>query len=265
MSEWADAQFERKLSVTGPAAVDVVIRSGSVRVRRGEDGSITVRGTLRARDSVFDWVDPDARVQRLAADPPVIQDGNHISIGSGADPWLLRRVKCQLEIEAPGDTSIRAVGDSADVFIEGVGGPVDCETDSGDIEIQDVRSQISASSDSGDISIRKVAGTVEARTDSGEIVALEIGGGIDVRSDSGEIELSQTAVGPVYVRTDSGGVRLRLVESGGYEIRVRTDNGSVELPEMSGARGSRRRLEGLVRGGGSIVDIETDSGDIQVR
>ena len=61
-----------------------------------------------------------------------------------------------------------------------------------------------------------------------------------------------------------GGVRVRLANTGGYSIRARTDNGRMELPQMTRQRLSRHDLEGDIRGGGSVVDIETDSGSIEV-
>jgi len=259
-----DAQFERKLNVQGRPSIEISVRSGCVQIRRGEEGSITIRGALRVRQSIFDWNDPAALAGELASSPPVVQEGNTILIGAAADRSLFRRVKFLLEIEAPPDACVRAVGDSAGLFIEGIHGPVDCQTDSGEIELQDVQSQVSVSSDSGSISIRQVAGPVEARSDSGEILALEIGGGIDARTDSGGIDVSQTLAAPVYARSDSGRITVKLAEAGGYNVRVCTDNGLLDLPEMRQVSASRRELEGWIRGGGSMVDIATDSGDIRV-
>ena len=41
--ERTEAQFELRLSVTGPATIDVSVRAGVVRVRRVEDGKILQR------------------------------------------------------------------------------------------------------------------------------------------------------------------------------------------------------------------------------
>jgi hypothetical protein len=262
--ERTEAQFERKLTVTGPVTLDVSTRSGVVRVRRGEDGSVTVRGVFRAQASTFSWSHPEEQVQRLASDPPVHQHGNAIQIGDVADRWLLRRVHLLLDITAPAETRLRALGDSADLRVEGIRGPVDCETDSGEIQIAGIDSEVSASSDSGAIHMREVEGSIDIRTDSGEIEALQIGGGIDAQTDSGNIRLSQTAVRPVYAHSDSGSICVKLAGGGGYTIRVSTDHGRIEIPEMTQARSSGRETGGVIRGGGSVVAIETDSGDIEI-
>ena len=263
-SERTESQFERKLRVTGLVALDVSTRSGVVRVRRGEDGCVTIRGVFRAHASIFSWSRPEERVQHLASNPPVYQTGNTIEIGDVGDRWLLRRVQLLVDITVPAGTKVRALGDSADLRVEGISGPVDCETDSGEIQITGIHSEISASSDSGAIHIRDVEGPLDVRSDSGEIQAFHIGGRIDARTDSGNIRLSQTIACPVYAQTDSGSVSVKLAEAGGYTIRVQTEHGRIEIPEMTRARSSGREMGGVVRGGGSIVAIETDSGDIEI-
>jgi len=259
-----EAQFEQTLNVTGPVTLDVSTKCGSIRIRCGADGSVAVRGFLRAHPSLFSWSHPEEQVQRLAANPPVRQDGNSIQIGDVADRWLLRRVTFLVDVTVPSETRVRAFGDSAGIRVEAIEGPVDCETDSGEIQIAQVRSQVSAWSDSGAICIREAAGSIDARTDSGKIEALEIGGDIDVHTDSGAIRISQTAAAPVYARSDSGPISVKLAESGGYTVGVRTDSGRIEIPELSRARSSGHEMEGSIRGGGPAVYLETDSGDIEV-
>ncbi len=263
-----EGAFEKTLSVTGPVTLEVSTNSGVIRVLKGEAGSVQVRGVLRARSSLFAGVfiggTPSERIRRLEANPPVAQDGNTIGVGDVTDRWLLRGINLLLEITTPADTEVRALADSGDIRIEGIHGPVECETDSGAIQVAKIGSEVRASSDSGAIEVRAAKGGVDLRTDSGRIEALEIEGTIDAKSDSGEIRLSQTIQKPICAQTDSGRIRVRLAATGGYSVRARTDNGRVELPALTRQRLSRHELEGDVRGGGSTVDLETDSGDIEV-
>jgi DUF4097 and DUF4098 domain-containing protein YvlB len=259
-----EADFQRTLSVAGPVILEASLRCGRIRVRRGEDHHVTVYGIVRAHPSMFSWIHPEPHADVIAADPPVKQDGNTIRIGDMADRWLLRRVSLFIEITAPAGTSLRALGDAADLRVEGIHGPVECETDSGEIVIADIRERVSATSDSGAISVQNIAGPIDVETDSGDIEALEIAGGIDAHSDSGRVRLSQTIAAPVYAQTDSGRVVVKLAPEAGYSIRVRTDCGQIEIPELTTTRGSGRETEGVIRGGGSIVAVETDSGDIEI-
>jgi len=261
--ERAEARFERVLSVAGQVTLDVSAKAGVIRVRRGEDGQVTVRGILRAQPSILGW-SAGEQVTWLAANPPVRQDGNTIRIGDVADRWLLRRILLLVEITTPAQTRIRALADCADLRIEGIDGPVDCENDSGEIEIANVTGQVSASSDSGSIHLRDVAGPVDAEADSGDIEALNIGSGIDAHTDSGNIRLSQTTAAPIYARSDSGSIRIKLPAGGGYTVRVRTDHGAIDIPELAQSESSAKEVHGAIRGGGSIISAETDSGDIEI-
>jgi DUF4097 and DUF4098 domain-containing protein YvlB len=180
------------------------------------------------------------------------------------DRWLLRGIKLLLEITTPADTEVRALTDRGDIRIEGIEGPVECETESGEINIASIGSDVRAKSDSGGIHIQLVKGAVDARADSGHIEALEIEGPIDATTDSGNIRLWQTVVKPVCAHADSGCIRVKLASGGGYSVRAHTDNGRFDFPEMTRQRLSRHEVEGDIRGGGSVVDLETDSGDIEV-
>jgi hypothetical protein len=257
--------FERTLTVTGRVSLDVSAHSGVIRVLRGEAGSVKVRGVVRARSSFFiTWGDLTGRMRRIEENPPIAQDGNAIGIGDVRDRWLLRGINLLLEITTPADTEVRALADSGDIRIEGIDGPVECETDSGEINIAGIGSDVRATCDSGGIHIRGVKGPVDARTDSGHIEALEVAGTIDAKTDSGDIRLSQTVVAPVCAQADSGCIRVQLAAGGGYSVRARTDNGHVDLPALTNQRSSKHEFAGDVRGGGSVVVLETDSGDIEV-
>ncbi len=263
-----EGTFEKTLAVTGAVTISVSTNAGVIRVLKGDAGSVKIRGVLRARSPIFMGLfiggPPGERIRAIQANPPIAQEGNAIAVGDVTDRWLLRGINLLLEIVTPADTEVRALADSGDIRIEGIDGPVECETDSGQIEIASIGNEVRAISDSGSIRIEGVEGSVDARTDSGRIEAFEIAGTIDATTDSGGVLLSQTIVAPVCVKTDSGRIRVKLAAGGGYTIRARTDNGKMELPQMTRQRLSRHELEGDVRGGGSVVALETDSGGIEV-
>jgi hypothetical protein len=259
-----DGTFEKTLTVTGRVSLDVSANCGIIRVTRGEAGTVQVRGVLRGRPSFFGWGSLSERMRKIEANPPVAQDGNAIGVGDITDRWLLRGINMLLEITTPADTEIRALADSGDIRIDGVDGPIECETDSGQIEVSSIKSDVRAKSDSGGIHIQNVKGSVDTRTDSGHIEALDIEGTIDANTDSGSVRLSQTKVAPVCARTDSGRIRVKLADGGGYTVRAKTDSGRLDMPTMTSQRVTRHLFEGDVRDGGSVVDLETDSGDIEV-
>jgi len=263
--EPVEGSFEKLCRVEGPVRLDVSVDSGFVRVTAGDANSVRVRGILRARRSLFDWGNAEERIRRIEANPPVEQSGDTIRVGDVADRWLLRGIALFLEIAAPPHTAVRALGDSGDIRVEGIQGPVDCETDSGEIEVSGIGSDVSVTTDSGAIRIRRVKGRVRATTDHGEIDALETDGPIEASTDHGEVRLSQAVAAPIRAETDHGSISVKLAPDAGYNVSVRTDHGTITVPEMEWReRPTNQEVNGRIRGGGPVVDLETDHGDIDV-
>ncbi len=264
--EQVEGTFEAVLNVTGPATLDAAIDSGLIRVRPGEPGVVRIRGVLRGRRSLFGWGNVEDRIRQLELKPPIEQNGDTVRVGDVADRWLLRGVALFLEIGVPADTRIRALADSGDIRVEGAGVAVDCEADSGDVDVAGIEGNVRASTDSGSIRIRQVKGRVYATADSGDIDALEIAGDIEATTDSGEITIVQTIAAPIRAEADSGGITVKLAPDAGYNITAETDHGRITVPDMEWReRPSEQKYDGRLRGGGPVVDLETDHGDIDVR
>jgi hypothetical protein len=264
----SEQTFERTLNVSGPVHLEAMTDAGGISVTPGPAGSVHIRGILKPQrmSSFFGGGDPEANIRRLIEKPPIEQTGSSIRVGYVSDKSLLRGVSMRLEITAPAATDVRARADSGGIHIEGVNGPVDCQTDSGGIQISGIRSKVRAAADSGGVHIRNIKGSVYARADSGGIETLDVAGDIDAETDSGGIHMSQSTAAPVKARADSGGVTLKLASSGGYDIRASSDSGHVRTPEMAvSGTVSRNRAEGKVRGGGSLVDIKVDSGNVDIQ
>lgn len=261
MGQTVDRTFERTLSVTGPVSLDLSTGFGLLRVRPGPDGSVLVRGILRARSTWLPWDNAEERLRQLEANPPVEQRGNEVRAGGD-----LGNVVLLLDVTAPRDTRVRASVDHGDIRVDGVKGPVDCQGDSGTIEVAGAEAAVRVSVDNGSVQVRNITGRVEVEIDHGDIEALEIGGAVDVSSDSGMIRVSQTTAAPIRAKSDHGSINVRLAKTGGYDVRVRTDHGSVSVPEMERRSGgySWNEAEGRIRGGGPMVDVETDHGSIEI-
>ena len=263
--EPVEGSFEKICKVDGPVRLDVSVDSGFVRVKAGDENTVRIRGVLRARRWLFDWGNVEERIRQIEVNPPVEQRGNTIRVGDVADQWLLRGISLFLEISAPAHTMLRALGDSGDIRVDGIQGPVDCETDSGEIEVTGIGSDVSVSTDSGAIRIRSVKGRVRATTDRGEINALETAGPIEASTDHGEMILSQRIAAPIRAETDHGAISLKLAPEAGYDVSVRTDRGTITVPDMEWReKPTNQEVKGRIRGGGPAVDIETDHGDIDI-
>jgi hypothetical protein len=262
--ERVDGSFERTLNVTGFVDLELITDAGGIYVVPGPPGTVKIRGILKAGDNWWQRGDVESRIRELEAHPPIMQTGNSIRVG-GRDRSLLKGIAMRLEVEAPRDSRLRARADSGGIDVRGIKGPVDCQTDSGGIRASEIDGEVRATADSGGIHIRRANGPVYARADSGGVDALEVAGSVDAGVDSGGVRVSQTAPAPIKAHTDSGGADITLARTGGYDIRAHAGSGHITATNVIvSATISRHEMNGKLRGGGAVVDVRADSGNIDI-
>src|SRR3954470_8053917 len=84
-AQGVDGTFERTLTVTGPADLDVRTGSGDIQIRAGSDNSVHVVGHIRAHVTIgllgpLNPETPEQTIARIQAHPPVEQTGNAVRI-----------------------------------------------------------------------------------------------------------------------------------------------------------------------------------------
>lgn len=260
-----EGSFDRSLSVSGPVDLDVVTDSGGITVTPGSAGGVHIHAILKAQHGWFESSDVEQHIRELERNPPIEQNGNHIRIGYVHSRDLLKHLSMQLEIQTPRESTVHARADSGGIRVEGVQGPADCHTDSGGIEVRDIGSEVRAAADSGGIRIENVKGSAYARVDSGGIEADGISGPIDAETDSGGIRVEQTSAAPIRAKADSGGVTIRLASNSGYDVNVEAESGHISVRDVTvNGEISKRHIEGKIRGGGPMVNVRVDSGNVSV-
>ena len=257
--------FDRTLQVSGPVTIEVRTGSGSIRVHTGNDTSVHVSATIRARDSWF-GMSAQEKVRKLQSNPPIEQTGNTITIGRIEDRDLRSEVSIDYDLTVPAQTRLTSRSGSGTQTINGVKLPVNASTGSGGVTVENAGDQVHVSAGSGTLTINSAKGPVEASTGSGSIRATGIGGDMRARAGSGTIDIEQTAPGNIDVSTGSGTVKVHGVKGG---LKVRTGSGSIT------AEGDARRDWTLSAGSGGIelvlpaqasfnLDAETRGGTVTV-
>jgi len=293
--------FDRSLEIPGQEEVvelDVATGSGDITVRTGGDGVVAVHGEIRARSGASD------KVRRIEANPPIEQDGNVIRIGRIEDEELRRGVSISYELIVPAATKLTTKTGSGSVSVGDIHGPLVAASGSGSLELGRIGADVEAVTGSGDITIDGVAGNLEAKSGSGSLRANGVAGTISAKSGSGTVELHQTGPGDVSVRTGSGdiqvdGVRgalalhtgsgdvqvegaptadwnlnassgditIELPEDATFELDAKTSSGDLDSTHPITVVGkiNKKKLHGMVRGGGPLLSLRTSSGDIRIK
>jgi hypothetical protein len=280
----AEGMFDRTLAVGGPVTLEIRTGSGGIEIRRGPADSIRVIGRIRAGSSWF-RSDVEEQVRRIEAAPPIEQEGDTIRVGRVGDSPLFRNISISYEVTVPMATRVQSHTGSGSQTISDLDGPVDASTGSGRVNLRNIRSDVRASTGSGGIAAEAIGGSFVGRAGSGHVDVSQAGegdvsvatgsGGIGVRgarralharAGSGSIEIEGRPAGNWDVETGSGGVRIDFPEDSAFELNARTGSGSINMthPISLVDSRSRTRLRGMVRGGGSRVDLSTGSGSIQI-
>ncbi len=297
-----EGSFERTLTVSGPVDLDISTGAGYIRVRAGGSSVVRVHGLIRARDG--GGRSGEEKVRYLESNPPIEQTGNTLRVGRIENHEYARNVSISFELEVPTETRLKGNTGSGDLTVEGITGPVDASTGSGSISASNIEGRVKADTGSGKVELDSINGGASADTGSGDIRGGRIAGSFKADTGSGSIHLDQVAPGDVEADAGSGdielnGVRGALKASTGsgritvggelsgqwklsagsgevdihlpadsaFDLYAHTDSGTVKVDHPVTASGtfSPKEIRGKVRGGGSMLDVRTGSGDIRIR
>jgi Putative adhesin len=178
--------------------------SGSVTVRPGPPGEVTVRQNLQ-------WVTVRPTVR-------VGHDGGTLTVSVRCDDHgLLAELGCSadLTILVPPQTALTSTGASGDLTVQRLSGSLNLGTSSGDIVLDQVSGPVQIVSDSGNLDAEGLRCVrFQARTGSGPVHAV-------------------FAAPPqqVQVTSDSGPVDLGLPRGSGYRLSGRSDSGPRNVDE----------------------------------
>ncbi|HXW54654.1 MAG TPA: DUF4097 family beta strand repeat-containing protein [Candidatus Cybelea sp.] len=299
----AEGHFDRTLSVNGPVDLDVQTASGEIAVRPGDSSKVEIHGRIHASGWHNDS-DVEQRIHDLETNPPIEQNGNTIRIGHLEDHFRFRNISISYDVVVPSTTRLHASSGSGGERIEGISGPAEANSGSGSIELANIGGEGHARTGSGDIRLSEIHGSATAHTGSGSIQATGVAGGFNGSSGSGEVRLEQTAAGEVEIESGSGSVEVKGADStvrvqtgsgsitaqgqpkgdwklhtgsgdvtvefppdAAYDLVAHTSSGSIHSTQEMTVQGtiSPRELHAKVHGGGSVVDLSTSSGAINIR
>jgi hypothetical protein len=264
----ADSNFERTLSAGSSPNVSISTGSGYIRLHPGSGDQIHIVGHVH---SGHGWMsggsDADSRVQQIVANPPIVQNGNDITIGERHNNDLFRNMSIDYEITLPRGSAINSTTGSGDVEIQDVGASVKAQSGSGSVRVHGVQGMTNLGTGSGDIELQQNGpGDVKAETGSGSIRLHGISGGLKASTGSGDIEAEGQPTSDWKVSTGSGSVRL-AVGNAHFTLDADTGSGNISVSQPMTMQGSlnRHHVSAVVGGGGPTLRIGTGSGDISIK
>jgi Putative adhesin len=227
--------------------------AGSVSIRRGENGRVTVAPTKRV--SGIGITPENMQVQYALQD-------NTLNVSTQV-VWNLLQFgirKIDLEITVPEGCDIQLNNGWGNIAVQGINGDMKLRTGSGRIEASNLQGQIALKTGSGSISATDMSGQMTLTTGSGSIVLEQVvaEGDSRIKTGSGSITFAGDLDprGSYDLRTGSGSLYLTLPYHASFSLKASTGSGRVVndfgRSEVGGA--SKAPLK-----------VKTGSGSIYVR
>jgi Putative adhesin len=265
----AQGTFERTLSVGASPTVTVNTGSGNVHVRPGSDSQIHIIGHVHAGSTGwFSGGSPESRIQQIVDNPPIVQNGNDITIGENHNNDLFRNISIDYDITVPKSSALSANSGSGDVDIQEVGSSLKAHSGSGNVRAHGIPGPATLGTGSGDIEFQQTSpGDVKAETGSGNITLHGISGALKSSTGSGNIEVEGQPSSDWRLSTGSGNIHLAVGNGARFNLDADTGSGSINVQQPITMQGSlnRHHINGVVNGGGATIRANTGSGDIQIR
>lgn len=265
------SKLDTTVSVSRGVTVDLSLISGDIKVTSWDKPTVQIKASSEDGDIRF-----NASSGRVTLS---IDDDN----GDGGDT--------QFEVVVPKDARIIAGSVSGDVTVRGVA-ELEGSSVNGEVTGMNVAGRTSLTSVSGEVHGSDLGGPVHATAVSGDLDLTNIGGDVTVETVSGEMTLQGVKSSYVKTSTVSGSLIFEgpLDPKGRYEFHSHSGDFSITVPRGTGAQVSMRSFSGelhsncamvlqpgstagghnegmtfTIGGGGARVNIETFSGDAEIK
>ena len=282
----ADITFQKSYSVQGAPALNVCASSGLIHVSGTSAGKVQVSATVH-KGNWHSMASTD-EMKKLAATPPLQQNGNAIQIGDkttcGADS--LHNIDIDYEISVPANSTLVAHDGAGDIHVESLKGFVRVKTGTGNIVVNGLGAQsvlitgagnvdvtggqglLLVKSGSGNLTIHDSAldGALVA-TASGDITATNLKGGIRVSTGKGNISMAGLPSADWEMRTGEGAIAFHADAGAKFSLDAETGSGTIDstFPSPLSGHITDGVLRGPVNGGGAVVKLYTGTGNITLQ
>lgn len=212
--------------------------AGSLNIDAGQNGGVTVKGSLRSDVLVRARVETSGDTQAAAANL-----ASRVSIDSSTG---------QIKAIGPESTDNSGWSVSYEIFVP-QSSDLTLKAHNGGITISDVRGQIHFDTQNGGVHLKRVAGDVSGATVNGG-VQVDLTGAI---WEGRQLEAS----------TQNGGITVAVPSYYSAHFQAQTRNGHIQsdFPNAVQAEAKPRNMDQNVGSGGPLIHLTTVNGGVKIR
>jgi hypothetical protein len=256
--------IEKSFAVSSPAQLKVKNIRGSVEIRTGDDGTISVTATKHTGSG--DASRTEIEISQEA--DGTVKVATHFPEAGWS--WLIGSFPCRVDyvIKAPRRCSLKVNGVSNETFAGGFEGEFSFESVSGEMTLRDLTGPVRAKTVSGEMELANLTGELRLNTVSGDISGQHLSGALHLDTVSGRVKLEESSLPSAEATTVSGRMLYQTVlgegpyrfnsVSGDVQLQVPAETRcSAELHAISGKLATKLPATSTVRQNGSqTVDVQ---------
>jgi type VI protein secretion system component Hcp len=271
-----DFHYSYPLAADGRVSLENI--NGGIEISAWEKNEIEINGT---RYAPTEQALRDMKIEiNAASDSVQIRTVPAYSFRNGGARYSIR-VPQRARLE-------RIVSTNGSIKIFDINGRVNLKTSNGAIRVSGVTGEVEARTSNGSIEATEQSGNAILHTSNGRIRAEVLEGALDastsngsmeirlagrdaerpvrLESSNGNIEVTMDATRDIRASTSNSSITLRLPDSANARVRARTSNSSIntDFQELAQSMESKKSLNGVLGGGGPLIDLATTNGQIRL-
>jgi hypothetical protein len=271
----SETEFSKSFAVGPGGSLSMDVDRGDIHLVGADQNSVQIRVVRDFTGAT------EAQATRVLKEHHVVlqQHGQEISItaqkplrfgrGSWWTWWWQPNVNVHYKITVPQAFDVRLKTEGGSVEVATLHGNVNANTEGGHLKFTGIQGKVIGQTEGGKVEVVRCQDEVQVRTEGGKIAIEEFTGkGLQALTEGGSI-VAEFAVPPrsdCTLRTGGGKVTVRIPETAAVNLDAHTDGGKIrtELPVQVQGKQDGGTLRGTINGGGSMLTLETDGGNIRI-
>lgn len=164
--------------------------------------------------------------------------------------------------------SMRVRTQDGNVFVGRIDGSVSVEAVRGNITVARATGDLKARTGVGDVNVGTILGRADLQAKNGSIAVMSAQGDLDAEAVRGDVaaNFGRQLPNKVSLKASAGNVNVAVDPEAALRVDAKANWGKVQskIAFQPTGKNGKRQLEGMVNGGGPLLALRADGGDITI-
>jgi DUF4097 and DUF4098 domain-containing protein YvlB len=265
MEQFFETEESRTINMEGYALLSLKNTNGNLVVEGCEEAILTLHTVKKVKA----YSDEEAQEALSAIRVVVSEERPALRVVTDASELKPKReYSVDYRVQMPKRMAVSAETANGNVTTSNTGAETTVRSQNGNVRASRIEGKAAGRTTNGSVRLEDVNGPADGRTANGNVELLNIAGPVSGATTNGNVRASATQWGPGYearLHSVNGNVELQAPEGVSAQVTASVQNGRVrcDLPARAGVQ-TRTRLEGTLGSGEGIIDLRTTNGNARI-